>query len=98
MFKRFLVMDLFEKLDDWNDKKDDLENKKWVSVTDRLPEKRVGIFKVLLSNGIEKIAYFCADQCTSLISPDMGINKSYWWDKTTKEPIYDVTHYKERYE
>lgn len=84
-FKRFLVIDLFNKGKSF-------EVKEWVDVEKELPKERSGIYKVKLNNGNECIAYFCNDMCCNLMQ---YFNKplSYWWDKETKEPLYNVTHW-----
>lgn len=81
MFKRFQVLDLFYPTDKIN-------VKNWVSVTDELPSKN-GIYKVRLNNKNEVFSYFCLDRCSGL-TKYVGLKSCYWWDKSSKEPLYDV--------
>jgi hypothetical protein len=81
MFKRFQVMDLFHG-------KEESKVVEWIATKDNVPDK-IGIYKVKRNNGNECLAYFCPDQCIHLIKSSQ-LSPSYWWDKITKEPLYDV--------
>jgi hypothetical protein len=85
MFKRFQVLDLFH-----GNKSFDV--KEWVDVEKELPEGKQGIFKVKLSNGTEVLAYFCQDKLVPMMKYIKG-DLSYWWDKSTQQPLYNVTHW-----
>lgn len=84
MFKRFLVMDLFD-----SPAKQDGE---WVSVEKEIPDVKSGIYFVKYGESNTCQAYFCLDQIDHLARP-IGINPSHWWDKKTKCPIYNVTYW-----
>jgi len=84
MFKRFKVMDIFH--DEYLKEVDE-----WVDVKN-LPDEIKNIYKVKLSNNDQTTAYFCHDMCIGLISYYKAA-ASYWWNKQTGEPIYDVTHW-----
>ncbi len=84
MFKRFLVMDLFEPT-----VKQDGE---WIEAEKELPDTTAGIYMVKSSNSTICPAYFCLDRIHHLARP-RGIEPSYWWDKQTREPIYNITHW-----
>lgn len=91
MYKRFQVIDLFHA-----DKSFDV--KEWVDVNDAMPKIRNGIFKVRLVNGNEIKAYYCDDKIDKLhrlaqVTDKYKTDSSYWWDKDTKKPLYDVTHW-----
>ncbi len=84
MFKRFLVMDLFHKVPD--------QDGEWVNVSDRLPDTSAGIFFVKGEKLYKCPAYFFMDKLTPLMRYFKD-QSSYWWDKDSKEPMYDVTHW-----
>lgn len=91
MFKRFQVLDMF-----YADKSFDV--KEWVDVNDALPERKQGIYKVRRQNGNEVKAYYCEDTIDKLhrlsqVGQKYKTESSYWWDKETKKPLYDVTHW-----
>lgn len=84
-FKRFQVIDLFNA-----DKS--FEVKEWIDAEKEIPQERNGIYKVKLNNGNECKAYFCQDKCAPLMHY-LKMPSSYWWDKETQEPLYNVTHW-----
>jgi hypothetical protein len=87
MFKRFQVLDLF-----CNEENNNVE---WIDVKDEMPKITASIFKVRLSNGNEVLAYYCQDKCMPMMTYFKG-EPTYWWDKQTKEPLYNVTHWGKR--
>lgn len=84
MFKRFLVLDLFEppvtELGDW------------IDAEKQLPNTTSGIYMVKYGDSNICQAYFCLDKISHLARP-RGIEPSYWWDKKTGDPMYNVTHW-----
>ena len=86
MFKRFLVMDLFHSVDEVEDISE------WIPVEKTTPEVNSGIYKARLRDGREIVAYFCSDRCRHL---SFEYKPTHWWDKQTKEPLYNVTHWGE---
>jgi hypothetical protein len=82
MFKRMQVMDLMygEEVP---------EAKEWIQYPGKLPEDSKGVFKVKLANGDETTAYYFQDRIYHLCSL-RKIPLSHWWNKVTKEPIYNV--------
>jgi hypothetical protein len=85
MLKRFEVMDLFH-----GDKS--FEVKEWIDPSKELPKEENGIYKVRLDNGNEIKAYYCSDRI-SWLARFTNDKLSHWWDKRTKEPLYNVTHW-----
>lgn len=65
-----------------------IELKEWISVDKELPNRR-GIFKVKQQKGNEITAYYLDDKGWPLVRE----HGSYWWDKETKEPLGNVTHW-----
>ncbi len=88
MFKRFLVLDLYHP-----EYKDEI--KEWVDVSEEMPKEESGIYKVMLNDGDQTIAYYCRDQCYHLMSIYKD-KPSYWWHKEEKVPLYNVTHWGKR--
>ncbi len=85
MFKRFHVMDLFHA-------DEDPIVKDWIDVNNQFPNETIGLFRVKLNDSSEINAYFFMDKASTLCL-GMGIKSSYWWDKQSKKPIYNVTHW-----
>lgn len=85
MFKRFQVLNLF-------DETDDKAEKDWVDVSEEKPEEKSGIFFVKCDDSTIRKAYFCEDSCYP-ISRHIKADLSQWWDKTSQEPISNVTHW-----
>lgn len=73
-----------------------MEDKNWIPIEDgkRIPEVKSDIFKVRLEDGEEVWAYFYSDQCSHL-NRYFNVKNTYWWDKKTKKPLYNVTHWRE---
>lgn len=86
MFKRFQVMDLFHK------DKEVSEVKEWVDAEKKLPNVSSDLFKVKLSTGEELLAYYFDDGIVNLCSY-YKMKTSKWWNKLTREPLYNVTHW-----
>jgi len=68
------------------------EDGEWIDVANEIPNVTSGTYLVKYGDsGICK-AYFCLDRISPLARAK-GINPSYWWDKITKDPIHNVTHW-----
>ncbi len=63
----------------------------WISVKDKSPDVFAGIFKVKRSNRDETKAYYYSDRAAYIAF--YGWKTTDWWDYSSKEPIYDVTHW-----
>ncbi len=85
-FKRFLVTDLF-----FGSK--NLDEGEWIDVSTSLPDQLDGIFKVRLDDGSETTAYFYQDKIGRIME-SYSNKPSYWCDKKTKEPLYNVVSWK----
>lgn len=87
MFKRFQVIDLF-------DGNKDLSVSEWVDVKKEIPDTKSGIYMVKLHDQSTLPAYFCQDRCIRLCD-SLGMKEiaTHWWDKKTKEPLQNVTHW-----
>lgn len=85
MLKRFQITDLFHpiSLD---------EAGEWKDVQKEIPSEKSGIYKVRLENGHEIYAYFYEDKILWHCQYS-GQKPSYWWSKSEKSPLYDVTHW-----
>ena len=88
--KRFEVTRIFYE-QDYEDSKD---KGQWFDVNEKLPDKNAGIFKVRLINSNEVKAFFYEDKA-SWIQKYTNDKCSYWWDFFNKNPLHDVTHWKE---
>jgi len=83
-FKRFLIIDLFERTDDFINS----NPKVWIS--DKLPDVKNGIYKVKDSYGNIVTAYFFDDKLISLrtayekningCGDNVSVTVSYWYD------------------
>lgn len=66
--------------------------KEWIEATTKNPDERHGIFRVRTNDMGEIDAYFFSDMIANLCRY-CGTKPSYWWHRSTKQPLYNVTHW-----
>lgn len=64
----------------------------WKHFEDNPPSSFSGIYQVKLDDDSIKKAYFYQDRIQWIAF--YGQKPSYWWDYRTKEPLFNVTHWR----
>lgn len=64
----------------------------WNDVTEKLPEKKATIVWVKLTDQSERYAFYYQDKMRWI--EYYGQTPSYFWDYNSKQPLFNVTHWK----